>query len=159
MKKDHVGDTNKLTKTLLSESELLQVRQTIALSSAVDDGIFEQVTLNASEIDCALDPGAVLVCGGLEFPRVAALVVRHSRKVVSLVEVLEDRAEYLRLLVRESNALGRRVHVRISEGMSEERTGAEDVFVGSKESLFGADDEGDNVGGEIAIRTINKRNK
>ncbi len=137
--------TIKLTKTLLSKGKLLQLGQAIALSSAVDDGIFEQVTLNAPKIDCALYPGPVLISRWLELPRVATLIVRHSRKVVSLVEVLEHGAKNLGLLVWQSDALGRRVHVCVSQGMGEERAGAEDVFVGCKEPLFGANDECDNV--------------
>lgn len=104
-------------------------------------------------VDGALDARPLLVARGrLNLPRVAALVVREAGKVVALVEVLEDGAEDFRLLVGQRNALGRRVHVRGAQRLREKGTGAEDVLVGGKEALLGADDEGDDAGGDATVR-------
>ena len=140
---------------MLAESNLLELRQPVTLGGAVNDRVLEQVAVEAVVVDGALDARLLLVARrGLNLPRVAALVVREAREVVALVEVLEDGAEDLGLLVGERDALGRRVHVRGAQRLREKGTGAEDVLVGGKEALLGADDEGDDAGGDATVRTF-----
>lgn len=67
--------------------------------------------------------------------------MHKTGEVVALVEILEHRAKDLGFLVRQGDAFCGGVHIAISQGMAEERTSAEDVFVGGKKTLFGANDQ------------------
>ena len=88
------------------------------------------------------------------------LVLDQSRVVVALVEVLQNGGEDLGFLIGECDASGgcggrgRRALdvVATSKGGLEEGGCAEDVFVGGEEALFGADDEGYDRRGEVAVR-------
>lgn len=131
------------TKTLFTKSNLLQLVETVPLSSTVNDSVLEQVSFNAPMEDGALN-GPFIVAHGLELIRVPPLVVHQAGKVISLVEKLEHGGEDLRLLVGKGDALGDRVHVAVSQGAGEEGGRAEDVFVGGEEALFSSDDEGDD---------------
>lgn len=105
-------------------------------------------------VDGALDDSTLFLGGGLNLPRVAALVVHQARVVVALVEVLEHGAKDLGLLVGEGDALGGGVHVPVPEGVAEEGAAAEDVLVGGKEALFSADDEGDDGRSQVADHVL-----
>ena len=80
--------------------------------------------------------------------------MHHTREVVALVEIFEDRGEDLGLLVGQGDAavrlveegVGRRRRrgAIVEEGM-EVRRGAEDVFVGCEDALFSADDDCDDL--------------
>lgn len=137
---------------MLAEGNLLELGKAVSLSSTVDDRVLEQVAIEAAVVDGALDAGLLFLGGRLNLIRVAALVVGEAGKVVTLVEVLEDGTEDLRFLVGQGDALGRWVHVCVSEGLGEERTGREDILVSGKETLLGADDEGDDTGGHSTER-------
>lgn len=89
-----------LTKSLLPQCQFLQLLQAVLLGRTVDDGILEQIAIHATAVHGAFD--TAIRRGrrhGLQLPRVAALVMEQPREVVTLVEVLEHRAEDLRLLV------------------------------------------------------------
>lgn len=74
-----------LTKTLLSQGDLLQFLKAILLRGAVDDGVLQDVALDGVMVDGRLDGAAVLIRCGLQFPRVASLVVHQARVVIALV--------------------------------------------------------------------------
>lgn len=106
--------TTQLTKTLLSQRQLLQLTEAILLSSAVDDRVLEQITIDAAMIHRALDGAPLIVGRLLQLPGVATLVLHEAREVVALVEILQDRAEDLGFLIRQRNPLGGRVGVCVS---------------------------------------------
>lgn len=99
---DHINLNSRL-KTLFPKSEALQLVQTEFLSSAVNNGVFEQDPSNSRVVDCRLDGSTaaivVWVLGVLELPRVATLVVQQAWVIVSLVEVFEDTGKDLGLSV------------------------------------------------------------
>jgi hypothetical protein len=77
--------------------------------------------------------------------------VHEAGVVIALVEVLENRGEDLGFFVGQGDPLGRAVgEVVAAKGVLEEGRGAEDVFVSGEETLFAADDEGDDGGCEVA---------
>lgn len=99
---DHINLNSRL-KPLFPKSETLQLVQTEFLSSAVDDGVFEQDPSHTRVVDCRLDGSTaaivVWVLGVFELPRVATLVMQQAWVVVSLVEVFKDTGKDLRLSV------------------------------------------------------------
>lgn len=77
---------NARLETLLLESKLLQLFQTVLVSLTVDDGIFQDRS------DRRLDYGFVVAVAGtiiLKIPAVALFIILHARVVVTLVQVLE----------------------------------------------------------------------
>lgn len=131
-------------ESLFAKCQLLQLIQSILFSRTVNDSILEKITVHATMIDGALDGSTLFFSRGLNLPRVASLVVHQTRVVVTLVEILEDRAKDLGLLVGKGDALGGGVHVPVSKSVAEEGAAAEDVFVSCKEALFSTDDESDD---------------
>lgn len=147
--------SSRLTKSLLPQRYPLQLLEAILLPSAVDDGILEQRAFSAALmiVDGGVVPRparAVAVVGGLQLPRVAPLAVHKPRVVVALVEVLEHRREDLGRLVGqgEAAALGHGavgvVLLLVQQDVGEVGGTGEDVLVGGKDALVGADDEGDD---------------
>lgn len=138
------GAKQALTETLLPQSDSLQLFEAVLFSRAVDDSIFEDLSINTVVINSRLDRCSTLLRGSLDLPAVAALVVKKAGVVIALVEVFQHRRENLGFLVRKGDAAGCIVHVVTTEGILEERRGAEDIFMGSKKTLLGTDDEGDD---------------
>lgn len=129
-----------LTKTLLPQSNPLELVQAILLGSAVDACVLEKLALHA-----VMEHGGLVMVflrGLLQLPRVALLVVDEAGIVVALVKVLENRREDLGLFVRQGNLLALRVEHLILEDALEEGGDSEHVLVGGEDSLFLADDQG-----------------
>ena len=125
---------------MLPQSKLLQLAESISLSSTVNDCILQDISIYTSMVNRALGLAFALVVGRLKLIRIAPLAVNEARVVITLVEKLEDGAEDLGLFIRKGNLLGDGVHVSVTQGRSEEGRRGEDVLMGSKESLLGADD-------------------
>jgi hypothetical protein len=66
---------------LLPKSQLLQLTQSVLLSSTIDDSIFEKVAFDAVKIDGAFHSPAIIV--RLQLIRVSAL--DEAREVIALV--------------------------------------------------------------------------
>ena len=82
-------DRRTLTKTLLSQGNALQLLQAVSLGSAVDDGVLEELSVDALVVDCRLNPAAAVVLHRrLQFPGVPPLVMDEAGVVVTLVQVL-----------------------------------------------------------------------
>jgi len=147
-------------QTLLPKSEALQIWQTETKRSAVDGCIPEDVVTRAVmvggrrliEADELLRVVRMYRTGGhcrvlqvLERPSVALLVVQEARVVVALVQVLEDSAEDLRLVVWEADAAlawGR--EELITAGGGEPRRARQHILVSSEQTLVLADDYRDD---------------
>ena len=86
-------------KALFPKSKAFQLVQAELLCSTVNGSVFEQDPTETSMIDCRLDDSAttegIRVLGVFELPKVATLVMQQAWVVVALVEVFEDRGEYL----------------------------------------------------------------
>lgn len=89
-----------------------------------------------------MEDGGLVVA--LDLPCVATLVVDQARRVVALVQVLEDRREDLGLLVREGEALARGLHVLRAQGGSQDGRFHQDLLMGGKDACLPADDESDD---------------
>lgn len=105
---------NARLQALLSQRDTLELLEPVLIGGAVDDGVLQDVTINAVVVDRHLWGGASpsALFRRLELPRVLTLVVDKAGVVVALVEVLKDGGEDLGLLVWQVHALGvLRVHV------------------------------------------------
>ena len=94
------------------------------------------------------DGGLVIA---LDLPCVPTLVVDQSRRVVTLVQVLEDGREDLGLLIRQGDALPRGLHVLRAKGRSQDGRLHQDFLMGGKDASLAADDQGDD--GRVAMST------
>ena len=74
--------------------------------------------------------------------------MNQPRKVITFVEILEDRREDLGLFVGERDSFIRSFHKLPTTCCLEEWRVAEDVFVCSKQPLFSSDDQCDYGGGQ-----------
>lgn len=140
----------RLTETLLPQGKLLQLAKPIPLGGAVNDGVFQDVTVNPVVVYRALDFPVARVADGLDLVRVALLAMDETGEVVSLVQELEDGAENLGLLIGEGDLPGGGVHITIAQRRSEEGRRREDVLVSGEEALLGADDESDDGRSRVA---------
>lgn len=86
-----------------------------------------------------------------KFPSIFAFVVQQSRIVVPLVEIFKDRGQNLWSLFRYAQSFCMRIKEVISASSLKVRRAAQDVLVGSEESLVRPDDKRDDVGGKVAI--------
>lgn len=127
----------KLTETLLAQGDALQLVQAKLLAGTVDDGVLEDVALDAVQ----LDRGGIVA---LNLPGVAALVVDKTRRVVTLVEVLEDGGKDLGVFFREGKTLAGGFHVLLPQNGAEERRLGQDILMSSEYPLLRADDECDD---------------
>ena len=93
----------------------------------------------------------VVACGIFQLPGVLALVVLQARVVVAFVEVFEDGGEDLGGFFGEVDPVGGRFEELAASDGGEEGRGGEDGGVRGEEALFGADAEGYDRGGEIAV--------
>lgn len=95
---DHV-DLDTGLKALFPKSKTLQFLQAVLLSSAIHDGIPEDLAFHTRKVHCRFARSAttifLCVLGVFEFPRVLALVVTQARIVVTLVEKFEDTGQCL----------------------------------------------------------------
>lgn len=106
-----------LTESLFAKRQLLEFTQSISLCSAIDDGVFEQITLHPINVDGTLGSSLFFSAGGLQLPGVPSLAMDKTWEVVALVEKLEHRAKDLGLLVRQGYPLRSRIHVPVPKGM------------------------------------------
>jgi hypothetical protein len=74
---------------LLPESNALQLIQTILLGSAIDDSVLQKLAIDAVMVDGGLAAGFLRVL--FQLVRVPLLVVKETRIIVALVEILENR--------------------------------------------------------------------
>lgn len=88
-----------------------------------------------------LDRGSVVA---LKLPGILALVVNETRRVVALVQVLEDGGEDLGVLFGKGETLARGLHVLLPQNGAEERRLGEDILVSGEYPLLRADDECDD---------------
>ena len=86
-------------KALFPKSKAFQLVQAEFLGSAVDSGVFEQVTTHTGMVDCRLDGSAttkvIRILSILELPGVVTLVMQQAWIVVSLIKIFEDAGEDL----------------------------------------------------------------
>ena len=141
-------------QALLSQRDPLELLEPVLVGGAVDDGILQDVAINAVVVDGHLggDAGSSTLVRRLELPGVLALVVDKPGIVVALVEILEDRGEDLGLLVGQMHALGvLRVHVLLGQGPLKPGRVTEDVLVSGKDPLLLPDNEGHDRRGQRAV--------
>jgi len=166
---------------LFAQRQLLELLQPITPRGTVDDGVAEDVLADARYIDGRLDSGrdlGGLACaatsefkcigkrrgildGGptreriLELPRVAVLVVHQAGVVVALVEVLEDGAEDLRLLIGERDPPVLRIRNGPAQDPVEERSLAQHILMRRKQPCLGAHHHGDDGrGGKVLLADL-----
>lgn len=84
-----------------------------------------------------------------KLPCVLALVVQETGVVVAFVEVFENGGEDLGNLFREGDSFGGGLEKLAAADCGEEGGSGEDVFVGGEETLFRADTECDDGGGQV----------
>ena len=140
----------RLTETLLAKGNTLEFLQAVLVGGAVDDGVLQDLAVDAVMIDGGLDGAATVVGYLFNLPRVPPLVVHQTRVVVAFVEILENRREDLGLLIGKRDLLVLRVHHLPFEDIVKERGAAEDILVRGEDTLLLADDQGHNRRGEVA---------
>jgi hypothetical protein len=140
-------DGEKPTESLLPQRNLFQVLEPILLCRAVNNCVLEEVAIRGMMVHSRLDSLPSVAGQGLQLPRVASLVVYETGIVVAFVEILQHGREYFWLFIRQRDAArraARAVDKVAVQGGLEEWGDAEDIFMGGEETLFLADDEGDN---------------
>lgn len=108
---------------------------------AVDDGVLQDWSDRGLNDSFA---GAVAVYPIFEVPAVALLVILHARVVVALIEILEDRREDFRFLIRKIDPLvGRLEELSAARSLKPWRVGKY-IFVRGEESLLAANSDCDD---------------
>ena len=136
-------------QTLLAKRQPLQLLQTIPISGTVYQCVFEE-----RDPSWLIPYGALLSTGAVgvfQLPGVLTFVVKEFGVVVALVEVLEDAGEDFGDLGGEGDPVGVGFEEVAAGDGSEEGRGGESVGVGGEEAFRGADGEGYDWGGEVAL--------
>jgi hypothetical protein len=120
-------------QSLLPESQLLQLVQTVLLGLAVDDGVLQDGS--GGGVNDGLT-SAVVVAAVLEGPVVALLAELETGVVVALVQVLENGRENLGLLVGQVYPLVGRLEELAAAGCLKPGRVGQDVFVCGEEALL-----------------------
>lgn len=132
---------DELTKTLLLQSNTLELLKTVFFSRAIDHGVLEKISIDAVMKDGRLNTTVILV-GRFQLPRVAPLAVNKARIIIALVKKFQHRRKYFRFFLGKCNPLRVSVGDVSVEGSLEERRKAEDFLVSGKKPLLGTDNEG-----------------
>lgn len=147
-----------LTKSLLAQGKSFQLLEPVFFRSTINDRILEQGTIGVVMVHDSFASGTGYLPGRLQFPRVSLLVVNQTRVVIALVEILEDRREDLRGLVRKSNALWRLFDIVFQE-LSKVGCSSKDIVMCSEKAVFVADykrDDGTDAAAAVRIQTHKK---
>jgi len=154
-------------QALLAQSQALQLIEAVPIGGAVNGRVAENDVAHAGVKDCRVRVSATahfraLDCA-LERPGVSALVVDQARRVVTLVQILEDAGEDFGVLVGKEEASIVAFEELLMTGRCEEGRVAQYVFVGGKQSFFLSHHNSDDGGGEsgraarILHRTVHRR--
>ncbi len=118
------------------------------VSTYVDDSVLEYSNPNIVEKDSRLGHATAV----LKLPVIPLLVELEFRSVVSFVEILENAGEDFRLFVRKVDPTSRGLEELASTETLEVRRVAQDVLMGSEETLLTADTERYDGTGEGSAR-------
>lgn len=92
-------------QTLLPKSDTFEFIEPVLLSSTVDDGVLQYLTVDTVMVDGRFRCATGLIDELLNLPRVPLLIVDQSGVVVAFIEKLKDGGKYLGLFIGQCDPL------------------------------------------------------